>query len=307
MAEKKRSIGKIVGITLLCIFLLFLFSGACFVFGLITGSASKAYSISGEAVYEIRLEGVISATKYYSLLGEASVTPEEIIEQLKIAEESPNVKAILIRVNSPGGSAAASQEIYEELKKVEKPVVVSVGDICASGAYYICCAADKIVANRSSSVGSIGVIMQIPNLEELYNKLGIKYKTIKQGKYKDVGSPNRPLTSEEEKMLEEQTRKIYQQFISDVAKSRKMDIDKVKKLATGWVFIGSEAVKNGLIDEIGTYEDAIKLAAELGGIEGEPNVVKKGEASIWDIILKYYLGNLFNKIMGSKNYYPIFE
>ena len=308
MVEKKRSVGKIIGITVLCIFVLLLFSGACFVFGIITGSVGGSRYISGESIYEIRLEGVISASKYSGLFGEASITPEEIIEQLKVAQENSNVKAILIRVNSPGGSAAASQEIYEELKKVEKPVVVSVSDICASGAYYVACAADKIVANRSSSVGSIGVIMQITNLEGLYEKIGIKYTTIKQGKYKDVGSPDRPLTAEEKKMLEEQTKKIYQQFISDVAESRRMDIDKVRELATGWVFIGSEAIGLGLIDEIGTYSDAIKLASELGGIEGEPNIISEEEASIWDLIVQYYLGLISEKILNLQHsYYPIFK
>ncbi len=308
MVEKKRSVGKIIGITILCIFVLFLFSGACFVFGLITGSVDSSRYISGGSIYEIRLEGVISASKYSGLFGEASVTPEEIIGKLKAAQEDSNVKAILIRVNSPGGSAAASQEIYEELKKVEKPVVVSVSDICASGAYYVACAADKIVANRSSSVGSIGVIMQITNLEELYEKIGIKYTTIKQGKYKDVGSPDRPLTAEEKKMLEDQTKEIYQQFISDVAESRGMNIDKVRELATGWVFIGSEAIKLGLIDEVGTYNDAIKLASELGGIEGEPNIISEEEASIWNLILKYYFGLISGKILNLQySYYPIFK
>lgn len=293
----KRSVGKIVGITILCIFFVFLMSGACFIFGLITGTTGGRTPIpSGEAVYEIRLDGVISATKYSGIIGGVSVTPQEIIEELKVAEETPNVKAILLRINSPGGSAAASQEIFEELKRVEKPVVVSVGDICASGAYYVACAADKILANRASSVGSIGVIIQIANLEELYDKLGIKYTTIKQGKYKDVGSPDRPITPEERRLLEEQTKKIYEQFVSDVAKERNMDIGEVRKLATGWVFIGTEAVENGLIDEIGTYNDAIKVAAELGGIKGKPEVVSKKAPTIWDIILSYYLGVIQDKI-----------
>lgn len=294
----KRSTGKIVGIVIACIFFVFLLSGACFVFGLITGSTGGKTPIAaagGEAIYEIKLEGVISATKYSGLTG-VSVTPEEIIEELKTAEESPNVKAILLRINSPGGSAAASQEIYEEIKKVEKPVVVSVADTCASGAYYVACAADKILANRASAVGSIGVIMQIVNLEGLYEKLGIKYTTIKQGKYKDVGSPDRPITPEEKMLLEEQTKEIYEQFISDVAKERGMDVSKVRELATGWVFIGSEALEKGLIDQIGNYSDAVKVAAELGGIKGKPEVVKKKAPTIWDMILSYYLGVIQDKI-----------
>ena len=122
---------------------------------------------------------------------------ESFVSELENAEKNPHVKVILIRMDSPGGVAGASQEMYSELKKVQKPVIVSVSNLCASGAYYVSCAADLIIANKTSEIGSIGVIMQVPNLEELYNKLGIKYTTIKQGKYKDIGSSDRELTEEE--------------------------------------------------------------------------------------------------------------
>ena len=260
--------------------------------------AGTSYSYGvGDSIYEIRLEGIISAEKYSGLLSGGTVTPEEIISQLDEAEENPNVKAILIRVNSPGGSPAASQEIFEEIRKIEKPVVVSVSDTCASGAYYVSSAADKIIANRSSSVGSIGVIMQIPNYEDLYEKLGLKYTTIKQGKYKDVGTPDRPLTSEEIKLLEAQLEEIYRQFISDVADARNMDIKDVEKLATGWVFLGTEALELGLIDEIGNYKDAIDIAAELGGIKGKPNVIKHEISySLIDLILSYFINSVISRI-----------
>ncbi|MCJ7727181.1 MAG: signal peptide peptidase SppA, partial [Actinobacteria bacterium] len=184
-----------------------------------------------------------------------------------------------------------------EIKKMEKPVVVSVSDTCASGAYYVASAADRIIANRSSSVGSIGVIMQIPNYEDLYEKLGLKYTTIKQGKYKDIGSPDRPLTKEEMKLLEAQLKEIYRQFISDVAEARSMDVSEVEELATGWVFLGTEALELGLIDEIGNYKDAINIAAELGGIKGEPIVIRqKISYSLMDLILGYYLNSAIGKI-----------
>ena len=291
------STGKIVGITFLCIFVLFIFSTSCFFIGLFSGSFGRTSYTLGDSVYEIRLEGVISAEKYSSLFGAKTVTPEEIISQLDEAEKNPNVKAILIRVNSPGGSPAASQEIFEEIRKIEKPVVVSVSDTCASGAYYVSSAADRIIANRSSSVGSIGVIMQIPNYEDLYEKLGLKYTTIKQGKYKDVGSPDRPLTSEEIKLLEAQLKEIYRQFIADVAEARSMDVSEVEELATGWVFLGTEALELGLIDDIGNYKDAINIAAELGGIKGEPIVIRqKISYSLMDLILGYYLNSAIGKI-----------
>jgi protease-4 len=291
------STGKIVGITFLCIFVLLLFSGGCYLAGLLSSTFGRTSYSLGDAIYEIRLEGVISAEKYSGLLMEETVTPEEIISQLDEAESNPDVKAILIRVNSPGGSAAASQEIYEELKKVEKPVVVSVSETCASGAYYISAAADSIIANRSSSVGSIGVIMQIPNFEGLFEQLGIEYVTIKQGEFKDVGSPDRPITEEETSMLEAQLKEIYEQFISDVADSRGMEISEVRELATGWVYLGTEALDLGLIDEIGNYKDAIEAAAELGGIKGEPVVIKQEYSySLMDLIFDYYLNMLVKKI-----------
>jgi protease-4 len=291
------SAGKIVGITFLCIFVLLFFSGGCYVAGLLSSTFSRASYKLGDAIYEIRLEGVVSAEKYSSLLMEETVTPEEMMSQLDEAESNPSVKAILIRVNSPGGSAAASQEIYEELKKVEKPVVVSVSETCASGAYYISTAADRIIANRSSSVGSIGVITKIPNFEGLFEQLGIEYVTIKQGEFKDVGSIDRPITEEEASMLEAQLKEIYEQFISDVADSRGMDISDVRELATGWVFLGTEALDLGLIDEIGNYKDAIEIAAELGGIKGEPVIIKQQYSySLMDLIFDYYLNLIIERI-----------
>lgn len=306
MTDSKRSVGKIIGFTILGLFVLFVMSGGCFFLGLITssigalGGKPSVISSTGNAIYEIRLEGTISASSTTGLLGGAAITPEYVINQLIEAEKNANVRAILLRINSGGGSAAASQEIFEELKKIEKPVVVSVSDVCASGAYYIACAADKIVANRSSSVGSIGVIMQITNLEGLYNKLGIEYTTIKQGKYKDVGSSDREMTAEEEQLLRDQTFKIYEQFIKDVSDSRKIPVEKVREIATGWVYLGTEALGLGLIDSIGTYKDAEKLAAQLGGIKGEPVIISSQQSTFIDQILGYYFNQVIDKIINLK-------
>ena len=312
--KKRISAGKIIGFVFLGLFVLFVFCAGSFFVGLGFGQFTKGLSggsmVSGmDSIYLIRLEGTISGTSSSGLLGGASITPEQIIGQLQEAERNPSVKAILLRVNSGGGGAAASQEIFEEMKKVEKPIVVSVGDVCASGAYYIACAADKIVANRSSSIGSIGVIMQVPNLEELYNKLGIKYTTIKQGKYKDTGSSDRPLTADEEKLLQDQTFKVYEQFINDVAASRKIEVEKVKEIATGWVYLGTEALDLGLIDSIGTYIDAQKTAAQLGGIKGEPNIMGQQQLNIFDMLLNYSLNRTAKNILGNLNIqgYPVFE
>ncbi len=301
--NKKMSAGRIVGFVFLGLFVLCILGSACFIGGLAVGGLGNAVTggsmaAGTDSIYLIRMEGVISGTQSSGLLGGASITPESIIEQLISADRNPGVKAIIIRVNSGGGSAAASQEIFEELKKIKKPVVVSVGDMCASGAYYIACAADQIVANRSSSIGSIGVIMQITNLEELYKKLGITYTTIKAGKYKDAGSPDRPLTAEEQALLQEQTFKVYDQFINDVAQSRNIPVAKVTEIATGWVYLGTEALDLGLIDKIGTYRDAEKLAAELAGIKGEPNVIGATQFNIWDTFLNYSFNQVAKRVMG---------
>ena len=301
--NKKMGAGRIVGFVFLGLFVLCIFSSACFIGGLALGGFGSVFTGGSmtpetDSISLIRMEGVISGSQSSGLLGGASITPESIIEQLISAEKNPSIKAIIIRVNSGGGSAAASQEIFEELKKIKKPVVVSVGDICASGAYYISCAADKIVANRSSSIGSIGVIMQITNLEELYKKLGITYTTIKAGKYKGAGSPDRPLTDEEQGLLQEQTFKVYDQFINDVAHSRNIPVEKVKEIATGWVYLGTEALDLGLIDKIGTYKDAEMLAAELAGIKGEPNIIGAAQFNIWDMFLNYSFSQVSKRIMG---------
>lgn len=170
---------------------------------------------------------------------------------------------------------AASQEIMLAVRRAneKKPVVTSVGDVCASGAYMVASQSTEIVALPGSSVGSIGVIMEVANVEELLNKVGISFTTLHEGEYKDAGSMYRSLTETETAMLNEQLAVVYDEFIADVAKGRKMDEAEVRKLATGWVWLGSEAIDLGLIDSIGNYDDAVKRAGELGGIKGKPNIV----------------------------------
>jgi protease-4 len=282
--KKKLSAGAIAGIVIGSLLVVIFFSSCSFGIGLFLGSSANSGGFStSDAIYQIDFEGQIIGTQTSSLLGVSGVTVESFVSELENAEKNPHVKVILIRMDSPGGVAGASQEMYSELKKVQKPVIVSVSNLCASGAYYVSCAADLIIANKTSEIGSIGVIMQVPNLEELYNKLGIKYTTIKQGKYKDIGSSDRDLTEEEKKLLEAQTRQIYEIFIKDVSEGRKIDAEKVREIATGWVYLGDEALKLGLIDEIGTYTDAVKKAAEIGGIKGEPRIIKSAGQSIFDL------------------------
>lgn len=264
-----------------------LFYGSLIVFLV---SAGDGFGVLGpDSVALIRIEGVITGSSADAGLFDAGVvTPGSIIDQLKEAEMDPTVGAILLRVNSPGGTAAAGQEIHRELSRVEKPVVVSVGDVGASAAYLIATAADSIVASPASQVGSIGVIIALPNLAELYKKVGVDLQVISKGKHKDLGNPARALTPEERTILEDQTEVVYQDFIKEVAKGRDMPVAKVRELANGLTFPGSEAKKLGLIDTIGNFEDALQLAADRGGIEGDPLIVEFGEFGILEELSSFF-------------------
>lgn len=239
----------------------------------------------GGSVAIVRIEGVISASGAEGgILGAAGPYPEDVIFQLKKAEKDFAVRAVLLRINSPGGTAAASQEIYREVRKMRKPVVASVGDISASGAYYISSAADKIVASPASEVGSIGVILQLPNFQGLLDKLGVKYVFITRGKYKDIGNPTRPLQPEEREILEGQAEAVYEQFILDVSRARNLPVDRVREIATGLTYLGTEALELKLIDRLGNFQDAIDLAAKMGKIKGEPGVVEYGAPSLLELV-----------------------
>lgn len=229
----------------------------------------------------IRIEGFISASGTgEDLFSGAGTSSEDAIKQLRRADKDRSVNAILMRVNSPGGTAAASEEIYIEVKRTKKPVVVSIADVGASGAYLISSAADKIVAGYSSSVGSIGTILTIPNYQELYKKLGIDYVIISEGKYKSLGHPARPITKEEKRILQKQSRIVYEQFVENVAQSRGISREKVKEFANGLSFPGKQALEMDFIDKIGNYQDAVDQCAKMGKIRGEPIIVEYEAQSI---------------------------
>ncbi|MBI5119353.1 signal peptide peptidase SppA [Candidatus Poribacteria bacterium] len=222
---------------------------------------------------------------------------EEPLKQLESYAGNSSVKAIVVRVDSPGGAVAPSQEMFEEMKKAKakgKKIVVSMGSVAASGGYYVSCAADEIYANPGTITGSIGVIAEFPNVEGLMNKIGIKFDTIKSGKFKDTGSAFRPMTPEEQQLLQEMLMDVYEQFVEAVADSRKMPIDEVRKYADGRVFSGRQALEYGFVDALGTQNDAIKRAAQLAGIKGEPRVLKKSKkrfpfGGFADEMLRQYL------------------
>lgn len=230
----------------------------------LSGNAGRGLGSSGNVVAVIPFDGTIAGTG-----GPAVITPESFLRLLERAENDPNVKAIVLRVDSPGGTVAASEEIATYVKQSTKPVVVSVGDVDASGAYMVSSQAKRIVAGPGSAVGSIGVIMEIPNVEGLMGKVGVSFKVLTAGKYKDAGSPFRPLTPVETAMLQGQIDQVYGQFIDIVASGRNLPRADVEKLATGWAWNGEEAKSLHLVDQIGTYKDALKTAAVLGGIKGQ--------------------------------------
>jgi len=232
---------------------------------------------TGEQIGLIRIEGMIIGGTEGSFFGLGGA--EEITAQIQEAADNPNIRAVVLRLNSPGGSAAASQEISEavvRLREAGKPVVVSMGDTSASGAYWIACHADAIVANPATITGSIGVIIQTTHLTDLYDMLGIETETFKSGPHKDMGSPDRVPTPEERAIFQGMVDDIYAQFVAVVARGRNMPEDQVRKLADGRIFTGRQAYELGLVDQLGDLQDAVRAAAELGGLDPDAPVVELG-------------------------------
>jgi protease-4 len=200
---------------------------------------------------------------------------QKIIDQLMAYREDGGVKAIVLRIDSPGGGVGPSQEIYQEVMKTKKrkKVVASLGGVAASGGYYVASGADAIVANPGTLTGSIGVIMQFSNVEGLLKLIGLKTYTFKSGEHKDLGSPFREPTPADEKVLMEVIESVYDQFVEAVAEGRGLDVNAVRKIADGRILSGQQALEHGLVDQLGNLQDAIDLAADMGGIEGKPNVI----------------------------------
>lgn len=200
------------------------------------------------------------------------MTATSVVEELEKARKDPSIKAVVVRLDTPGGAVAASQEIYEEVKKVNavKPVVVSMGNIAASGGYYIACGARKIFANQGTLTGSIGVRMEHVNIGELLSWAKVSHETLKSGYFKDIGAFDRPMTEEERALLQGFLTDLHAQFKETVAVSRNIPIEEVEKFADGRIFSGEEAVGLKLVDEIGGLTDAVKFAYGAAGLKGEP-------------------------------------
>lgn len=214
----------------------------------------------------------------------------QVIGDLESMVEDPGIKAIVLRVDSPGGGAAASQEIFEYIRGIQEqglPLVVSMGSVAASGGYYIACTADTIFANPGTLTGSMGVVMSFTNLEELFGKIGLDFEVIKSGRFKDTGSWSRQMTDAERALLQGTIDDIHAQFVEAVAEGRGMEYSAVAALADGRIFSGRQALEAGLVDRLGTLEDAVEVAARMGGIEGEPRVqepVRRERLTLWELL-----------------------
>jgi protease-4 len=256
---KNHSILRALGVLL--VFILIVFTGVFF-YAYLTGGDARALSLfAGDGVAVLEIEGAIEDS-------------QTVLTELKRFKEMPWVKAVVVRIDSPGGAVAPTQEIFEEIvrSKKQKPFIASLGGMATSGGYYIAAACDRIVANPGTLTGSIGVIMQLTNVEELMKKIGVRGVSVKSGPNKDIGSPFQPLSPEGREILQGLVDNVHSQFVVAVAKGRSMEETQVRKLADGRIYSGAQAQKLGLVDQFGTLQDAIEIAAKRGGIEAEPAV-----------------------------------
>lgn len=234
----------------------------------------------------------ISYGKYVGIVevNGAIVSPDETVNLIKKYRDNSAIKAIVLRVQSPGGGVAASQEIYQAVKNARsvKPVVCSMGEVAASGGYYIACACDSIVANPGTLTGSIGVIMEFMVAEDLIKKVGLKFEVLKAGQNKDLGSPFRQMTPEERALLQNMIDDVHGQFIEAVAEGRQLSPDSVRSFADGRVFSGRQALALRLVDKMGTLDDAITLAAGMAGLKEKPKIFRerKKKPTLFDLLVK---------------------
>jgi protease-4 len=271
----------ILGITLL-VFIGFVAIIAMYGLGLL-GGAGRPFSLR-EKVGIIAIEGII---------GDA----EELIEQINAFADDRGIRAVVLRIDSPGGGVVPSQEIYQavrELKK-KKKVVASMGSVAASGGYLIAVAADRIVANPGSITGSISAVMHYANVEELMKKVGVRSSVVKSGKFKDIGSPAREMTAEERSLIQAIVDDIYDQFVRTIAENRKLPLQRIFELADGRIFSGRQARDLGLVDDLGGLQDAVLLAGKLSGMEGSPEIVHGMKKKT--TLLKYLMGSMTSALV----------
>jgi len=271
---KRRRV--LIGLGVIAALLIFFFI-LLFLIGRYSGGKTSRFAF-GDKIAIVEVKGMITQSS-------------GVIEELQQYLADDGVKAIILRIDSPGGGVGPSQEIYREIMRIKsnskRKVVTSMGSVAASGGYYIASASDLIVANPGTITGSIGVIMQFSNFEELLKKIGVKGVVLKSGEHKDIGSPFREMTPEEKRIMQEVLDNVHQQFIQAVADGRKLDRSKVAQIADGRILTGEQAKSLGLVDQLGNLQDTIDITAKLAGIVGKPNILyPKRRISIWDLLIR---------------------
>ncbi|CAJ35773.1 signal peptide peptidase SppA [Methanocella arvoryzae] len=268
--------------------------------GMFSDIFSDITPVSPSKVAVIYVEGELITDNIPDGLGYAS--SNSIVKHLRKAEEDKSIKAIVLRINSPGGTPVAAQEIYRQINKTSqvKPIVVSMGDIATSAAYYISAPCTKIVANPDTFTGSIGVIWTFENKSGLYEKEGIQYYVAKSGPYKDVGADWRGLNENEKAYVNNIINQSYSRFVDAVASGRHMDREEVQRLADGRVYTGYEARDLGLVDDLGGMYEAIDIAAELGNISGKPEVTYVNDPSLYELL---FGSEAMNNVSMREGYY----
>ena len=257
---------------------IFIFAGSIY---------TLASALSGK-----KLAGSFSKAKTDNAVGLVELSGEilksdEFRKDIKRFEEDEKVKAILVRIDSPGGAVGASEELFYAIQAADKvkPVVCSLGSLAASGGLYAAMGCRKVVANKGTLTGSIGVILSVPNFSRVLGEVGVDMFTIKSGKFKDTGSPFRQATPEDRKLLQNLVNKAYEQFVNVIAKARNLSAEKVKEFADGRIILGEQALSLGLVDQLGSLEQASQLALSLAGGEGTPELIRKEkESGIWKLL-----------------------
>ncbi|HHV17086.1 MAG TPA: signal peptide peptidase SppA [Gelria sp.] len=273
----------------------------------VVNKPDNARSLKGSAVVGvIEINGVLGG-EATSLLTGSSTDSSRIMKAIRTAAKRPDIKAVVVRINSPGGTAVAAQEIgteLDKLRKTGKPVVTSMGDVCASGGYWIACSSDYIIANGTTLTGSIGAIMEMANLQELYDKLGIRQEVFKSGEHKDIGSAGREITPAEREILQAIVNDSYSQFLNQVKQGRQGKIDplKLENIADGRVFTGETAVEVGLVDSLGNYYDAVKQAQEMAKISEDSRIEVLNTEKLWDTLL---LGTRISRLLPAQNLWQL--
>lgn len=277
------------------VFMFFIFSAI--LFGLSRGAGGFDIASLGGRVALVDIKGVITSS-------------ESIVRQVDKYEDDGSVKALVLRIDTPGGGVAASQEIYDRLLKFRdsgKFIVVSMGSVAASGGYYIACAADSIVANPGTVIGSIGVILSFPVFEKLMDKVGINIEVIKSGDLKDVGNYARQITPADREMLQALIDDTHDQFVNVIAESRNLELESVREFSDGSVFTGRQAIELALIDRLGTLQDAIAVAGEMADLGDDPRIVKERpfRRPWWDTLMK--LTGLAPEFLNAQRSWPYLE